>query len=271
MDKKFSKIDNPQTCSIEELSNEVSRLKDLTEYYEGKQLALKIFLNSVYGACASPYFIGHNTDVAESITLQGQDLNHYSENRINEYFCGIFQNDKELHDKLGIDHEKASKVDIGLGRESKPKPCTGAEFSYLDNPKTLTVMGDTDSVSGDSKIYFDNIKTNIENVWDCVSASKTSHLKKTENGSEIIDIRHSGITTPAYNTKTNVVENSPINYIMRHKVSKGQYVIKSKDGKSVRVTEDHSCMVCRNGEVIEVKASEINPLTDKLVVLLNNK
>lgn len=269
MDKKFSKIEDPQNCSIEELSKEVSRLKDLTEYYEGKQLALKIFLNSIYGACASPYFIGHNTDVAESITLQGQDLNHYSENRINEYFSGVFQKDKELHDKLGIDHEKASKVDIGGGRESMPKPCTGPEFSYLDNPKTLTVMGDTDSVSGDSQIYFDNTKTSIETVWDCVAASNTGHYIKKSNGSEIIDISHSGITTPAYNTKLGGIENSPINYIMRHKVSKAQYVIKSKDGKSVRVTEDHSCMVFRDGRVIEVKAADINPKTDKLLVLKN--
>ena len=54
--------------------------------------------------------MAHNVDVAESITLQGQDLNHFSENAVNEYFSGVFQNDTELHKKLGISTEDAQKV-----------------------------------------------------------------------------------------------------------------------------------------------------------------
>ena len=76
MEFKFTNID-PNNCSIEDLEKEVQRLYDLGDFYETKQLALKKFLNSVYGAIASKYFIGFNTNVAESITLQGQDLNHY--------------------------------------------------------------------------------------------------------------------------------------------------------------------------------------------------
>lgn len=263
---KFSKIQNPETCPIEELEAEVDRLKDLYEYYEGKQLALKIFLNSVYGACASQYFIGHNTDVAESITLQGQNLNHYSENCINRYFSGIFQKDAELHKKLGIDLEKASKIDIGGGRDSKPKPCVGEEFSYLENPKSLTVMGDTDSVSGDTLIKFGKSDVPIEDVWKFFDTFK-SGKRILKNGTEIIPLNDVFLNTLAYDTKDNTVKESKVNYIMRHKVNKAQYEIKSKDGKSVKVTKDHSCMVYRDGKVIEVKPEDINPETDKLVVL----
>ena len=74
---KFCQID-PNNCTVEELEEEVERLKNLGDFYETKQLALKKFINSVYGATASRFFIAHNTAVAESITLQGQDLNHYS-------------------------------------------------------------------------------------------------------------------------------------------------------------------------------------------------
>ena len=102
---KFVQIEDPETCPIEELEKEVERLKNLGDFYETKQLALKKFINSVYGATASKYFIAHNTAVAESITLQGQDLNHYSENAVNAYFQGIFQADTELHKKLGIDSD----------------------------------------------------------------------------------------------------------------------------------------------------------------------
>lgn len=266
MSKKFSKIEDPQNCPIEELEAEVERLKDVYEYYEAKQLALKTFLNSVYGACASQYFIGHNIDVAESITLQGQNLNHYSENCLNRYFDGIFQKDVELYKKLGIDPEKAAKVDIGTGRDSKPKPCVGEEFSYLENPKSLTVMGDTDSVCGESIVEMNGSKMPIKDLWDVFEYLEGRNKKKTDGGAEVIPLFDKFIVTPAYNTKTNKVEEAYINYIMRHKVSKGQYEIKSKDGHSVKVTEDHSCMVYRDGKVIAVKPKDINPKTDKLVI-----
>jgi len=93
---KFIEID-PDTCSKEELYNAIKECENLSGYYETKQLALKTFINSVYGATASKWFIGHNTDVAESITLQGQDLNHFSENCVNKYFRGIFQSQEEYN------------------------------------------------------------------------------------------------------------------------------------------------------------------------------
>lgn len=95
---KFIEID-PDICSEEELKKVIKECDNLSGYYETKQLALKTFINSVYGATASKYFVGYNTAVAESITLQGQDLNHFSENCVNKYFRGIFQS-REQYDKI---------------------------------------------------------------------------------------------------------------------------------------------------------------------------
>lgn len=95
---EFIDID-PDVCTEEELREAILKLKNLSGYFESKQLAIKLFINSVYGATASKYFVGHNTAVAESITLQGQDLNHFSENCVNKYFRGIFQS-KEHYDKV---------------------------------------------------------------------------------------------------------------------------------------------------------------------------
>lgn len=144
-DKNFSKID-PYACSIEELKSEISRLENLKEVYENKQLAFKIFINSIYGSMASKYFIGHKTELAEAITLQGQHLNHYTEISLNEYFEGTFQNDIELHKKLGISTELAKKVTLAKGRLSDHGPLTGKLYSFL-NGKTISgvVKGDTDS------------------------------------------------------------------------------------------------------------------------------
>lgn len=93
---KFSNLTDPYNCPIEELKEEVERLETLVGFYETKQLAIKKFINSVYGATASKYFIAYNTEMAESITAQGRDLNHYSENSVNRYFKGIFQSDPKI-------------------------------------------------------------------------------------------------------------------------------------------------------------------------------
>lgn len=143
---------DPETCSIEELEAEVNRMKDLEDFYESKQLGEKLFLNSMYGAVSSKYFVGYNLEVSKSITLQGQDLNHFSENCVNKYFSGVFQNDVELHKKLGIRTEDAQKVVIGKGRLTVKNEYYTEEYKQKNNlthlvgNQTLTVAGDTDSI-----------------------------------------------------------------------------------------------------------------------------
>ena len=145
-EKNYSQID-PLTCSMEELWNETERLCQLMNYYENKQLAFKIFINSIYGACGNQYMRLFLLEAAEAITLQGQDLNHYTENCINHYLTYEFQKDIDLHKKLGIDTEKAQQFNLNCGRLTKTvvdlKSC-----HWLD-PKigaTSIVYGDTDSV-----------------------------------------------------------------------------------------------------------------------------
>jgi intein/homing endonuclease len=49
-----------------------------------------------------------------------------------------------------------------------------------------------------------------------------------------------------------------INYIYRHKVDKPIYEIEDENGNIVKVTEDHSVMIERDGELFEVKPLDIN-------------
>lgn len=95
---------DPKNCTIEELKTEIKRLQDLKEEYNGLQHSIKIFINSVYGACASIYFTGYNVFVAEAVTLQGQDLIHFANNIIDDYFLNKWHLDTELHKKMGLTH-----------------------------------------------------------------------------------------------------------------------------------------------------------------------
>lgn len=93
---------NPYECTIEELENEIKRLKDIKEEYFNLEQSIKIFINSVYGACASPFFVGYNIHVAEAVTLQGQDLIKYANKVIDDYFINLWHKDTELHKILGL-------------------------------------------------------------------------------------------------------------------------------------------------------------------------
>jgi DNA polymerase elongation subunit (family B) len=109
MELVWCQID-PQTATKEELNTEILRLTDLRDIYMNKEQALKIYLNSCYGACGSPWFAFFNADVAEAVTLQGQDLIKYSEQVINRYFLEFWHKDVKLHKKLGL--TKVEKLDL---------------------------------------------------------------------------------------------------------------------------------------------------------------
>ena len=61
MEYKFCQI-NPETATKEELEKEIARLKLQYDNYNNLQYALKIFLNSCYGAFGNKYYICNNTN-----------------------------------------------------------------------------------------------------------------------------------------------------------------------------------------------------------------
>ena len=89
---------------IEDLEKTIKKL-DL------KQNAIKLLINSIYGAFGNKWFYFYNTDIAQSITLQGQDLIGFAIKAINHYFLNMWHIDKELHEKLGISHYEIEKID----------------------------------------------------------------------------------------------------------------------------------------------------------------
>jgi DNA polymerase elongation subunit (family B) len=101
MELVYAKID-PTTASKEEIQTEISRLQQRQNDCGNEEQAIKIFINSIYGATASPYFVGFNIKVAEAITLQGQDMIKYATNILNRYFMEFWHKDVEAHQALGI-------------------------------------------------------------------------------------------------------------------------------------------------------------------------
>ena len=119
---------------------------------------------------------------------------------------------------------------------------------------------DTDSVAGGTII-----QTNLGNV----TIEKLFHMcsEKWINGEKEYG-KDKNINVLHYNKKNNNSKMGDFNYIYRHKVSKKKWKIVSESGKEVIITEDHSVMVERNGELLEVKPVDI--LTTDLLLTVKN-
>jgi len=220
---KYCAID-PTNATQEEIKTEIIRLTNLMNQKKNNEQAIKIFINSVYGATASPYFVGYNVRVAEAITLQGQVVRDYAGKIFNRYFTEFWHRDTDLHKKLGL-----TRVDKVTAE--------------------VAVYGDTDSVLGSSLIRTCKGDVTIAELYNESNISAGHTLV----GHESIKCERKIL---------NWTENSGLHYvqpkrIIRHKVSKAKWQLRTKSGKEIIVTNDHSMIVFRDGKKIEVKPSEI--------------
>jgi hypothetical protein len=115
-----------------------------------------------------------------------------------------------------------------------------------------------DSVTGDTKILTNDGEIPIEDLFN-ICAEKS-----------IVGEKEYGVWCPhkvaGFNSFEDSIVMSAISYVMRHKTKKKIYLIELENGKTVKVTEDHSVMVDRDGFLKEVKPTEI--LDTDLIICL---
>lgn len=98
-------IEQLNEMSLQDLKNleeQISQQMNDTNQY---QYAIKIAMNSIYGAFCNEGFNYFQSNVAEAITVEGQSLIKYGDRILNEYFQNVWHTDKELHLKMGIERE----------------------------------------------------------------------------------------------------------------------------------------------------------------------
>jgi DNA polymerase elongation subunit (family B) len=90
-----------------DLSEEdVTNLKEESLKCYSFEQAIKLAINSIYGAFANEYFHFYNIAIAETVTLQGQDAIKYTERLIEKYFSEFFHRDKPLLAALGVKEDQ---------------------------------------------------------------------------------------------------------------------------------------------------------------------
>jgi DNA polymerase elongation subunit (family B) len=211
--------------------------KRLTGIYDTIQYSTKILLNSLYGAISTPYCRFYDQSLGRSVTLSGQTVIKNNGDMLNDYFNKDIFEHKVVKENFTINH------DIG--------DCDVMTYT------------DTDSIFSDGKIQTNLGVFKIGTLFDLFNTGHKTH--KSQNGHEIIDTSDENLNCMTFNEDKKVAEMGKVKKIIRHKVTKKRWTIKA-NGKIIKVTNDHSCMVVRNGKLVEVKASDIKK-TDKLLIL----
>lgn len=213
--------------------------------YDNIQLATKILLNSLYGALGTKYCRYNDFDNAKSVTLTGQSIIKGNGLYTDEYLTNDFFKEKSIVKKFpNIDHN----------------------YKFKRSPAVYT---DTDSCFCKSLINSNLGEITIEDLYN--KYENEVEVDLSNHGHEILNVKDTDLKVSTFDSNDNKVKMGKVDKIVRHKVTKSKWVLKSKCGKEVITTGDHSMMVIRDGELIEIKPSDINKKTDKLVVMNKKK
>ena len=135
-----------------------------------------------------------------------------------------------------------------------------SNVNQIPKDQHIIIYGDTDSCHKDTIIPTNNGEKTIENFYN-------ENIKK---GSAGITLKgHESVYTD--DKILNYDENkglyyAPVKRIIRHKVSKPKWKLRTSSGEEIIVTNDHSMIVFRDGKKLEVKPSEILK-TDKILIV----
>ena len=291
------------------------------------QSAIKIVLNSAYGAFANRYFVLSNAKIANAITVMGRNLINYMASSIDNYLYNYWYKDENAHKLLGLEYivkgkndglyyfldrnfnktDKKGYLEFDTGHKNNDilmsrrivfdklkKHIVEENLENYDvlydykihdftNVKTLDPnpewereeesgyklykgvnpsvhYEDTDSVDSSTIIITNDFESTIEEFYNRNIINGSGGI--TDNGHESV-FTNEKILNWSEDEKLYYVN---VKRIIRHKVSKPKWKLKTKSGKEIIITNDHSLIVFRNGNKLEVKPSEILK-SDKILII----
>jgi hypothetical protein len=146
-----------------------------------------------------------------------------------------------------------------------PNPIWGKleDRDKYDGKNQVIIYGDTDSISSLSTVYINNEQFTIEEWYN--NNIKNGSAGVTLNGHESVKTSDKILNW----SNENELYYANVKRIIRHKVSKEKWKLKTKTGKEIEITNDHSMIVFRNEQKIEIKPRDILK-TDKILIIYNN-
>ena len=231
---------NIYEMDLDELKEFKEEVVDLRHEYALLENAYKVCANAGYGSSANEHFYFFLPKLASDITGECRNLTQTMWHNLEEFFHETLWERKDIQEQFGFELDE-TKHDW-----------------YREQP--ISVYSDTDSTSFDTILKTSNGQCTIEDLFN-ESLNENGIEDITNSGHEIVKCNDDVLNK----NKKKGLNFVPIKWIMRHKVSKPMFKITTKSGKTITVTEDHSCIVFRNGEQIAIKAKDINKETDKIL------
>jgi hypothetical protein len=224
---------------ISELKDKAIMVRREVDYYNALQLSLKLILNGSYGALAAKYFVLFNEYVAGTITAEGRELTQAMDAYNEDYWFNQWHLDKETHRKLCI-----------------------KDVTQITDNQHVSIYADTDSCMSNTIVSTSVGEKTIEDWYN-------DNIQNGSGGETLSGHESVNTTDKILNWSTpKEVYYAPVKRIIRHRVSKSKWRLKTKTGKEIIVTNDHSMIVFRDGEQLEVKPSDIL-YTDKILIIKN--
>lgn len=240
MEKNYGISDKRGVAMYGDLDDLKFRVQTDIDNMVSREQSFKLLGNSCYGGSSHQSFYWYNMGLAADITGESRALIHMMEDKTQWVFDHWGEMD-ELRRKLGVtlNPEKLENVTHCIS----------------------TVYQDTDSVDKNSVIHTNNGDKTIEDLYN-------------ENINKFAGNTLLGHESVRCNDKVlNYHDDGSLSYdnvkrIIRHKVSKKKWKLRTSSGKEVICTNDHSLVVFRSGRKCIVKPYEIQQ-GDKILVVYN--
>lgn len=204
--------------------------KKTAELYDSQQHTMKIFLNSTYGALLNQWFLYSDPRLGASTTGSGRQITTHMTEEISYISTGVrYPLIKTTHVEKGETHH----------------------IYTTDSP--VTIYGDTDSVAGDSVLRTNRGNMSIEQLFSSADIIRTVGKKRHAFFDQAVECL-------TFDPVSREAVFKRVREVYAHKTTKRKFRLTDAMGNVLYVTADHSCMVYRNGELIEVKPENINAL-----------
>lgn len=247
INEEFSGI-NFEELDLDTLKQLRTDISQKREEYALLELACKLSGNAAYGASANAAFPFFNVNLAADITGECRELTKFMWNRLEQFFHEDIWERKDLWKQFDFELDESKKdwysqqVVSCYSDTDCTSPCVCVTTKHKEKEQTCTVE--------------DFFKQQLTIATPVIS----------DRGHEIL--MPEGVEIKNY-TKEKGLHYVPIKRIYRHKISKPKFKIKTKSGKEVIVSGDHSCVVFRDGQQLTIKAKDINKETDKILSVVS--
>ena len=177
--QELENADKSDKQHIYEIERDIAR-------YENQQMAIKILMNSLYGALGNKYFRYFDLRVAEGITLTGQTVIRWAEKHVNDFMSKI------------------------VGEEADYVIAIDTDSVYVNFGPLVKKFVKENEVDTIDKICKDQFEPMLEKCYADLHNRLHTHTKRMEMGREVIADR--GIWTAKKRYILNVHDNEGVRY-----------------------------------------------------------